>query len=147
MQRRTEDCCNAITIIRKSSILDVAAVLDPPLRWYSYWIYNNAYYKTIKMKPFNVKYSTYIDFDIENNNKSPKFKGVVHVKISKIKNNFGKGCAPKWSEDVFAIKIVKGTEPWTYVIKDLNGEEFIGMLHESEIQKTSQTICQIERLW
>ena len=98
------------------------------------------------MKPFNVKYSTYIDFDIENDNKSPKFKGVVHVKISKIKNNFGKGCAPKWSEDVFAIKIVKGTERWTYVIKDLNGEEFIGMLHESEIQKTSQTICQIERL-
>ena len=47
------------------------------------------------MKPFDVKYSTYIDFDIENNNKSPKFKGVVHVKISKIKNNFGKGCAPK----------------------------------------------------
>lgn len=87
------------------------------------------------MKPFNVKYSTYIDFDIENDNKSPKFKGVVHVKISKIKNNFGKGCAPKWSEDVFAIKIVKGTEPWPYVIKDFNGEEFIAMLYENELQR------------
>ena len=26
------------------------------------------------MKPFNVNSSTYIDFDIENNDKDPKFK-------------------------------------------------------------------------
>ena len=82
------------------------------------------------MKPFNIKYSTNVDFDIKNND-----KGVNHVKISKTKNNFGKGCTPNWSEDGFAIKIVRGTEPWSYVIKDFNGEEFIAMLYENELQR------------
>ena len=30
---------------------------------------NNAYHRTIKMKPVNVKSSTYIDFNVENNDK------------------------------------------------------------------------------
>ena len=32
---------------------------------------------------------------------------------------------PKWSEDIFVIKKVKNTVPWTYVISDLKGEEVI----------------------
>ena len=38
------------------------------------------------MKPVNVKSSTYIDFDIENNDKNPKFMVGDHVRISKYKN-------------------------------------------------------------
>ena len=34
--------------------------------------YNNTYHRTIKMRPVNVKSSTYIDFDVENNDKDPK---------------------------------------------------------------------------
>ena len=30
---------------------------------------NNAYHRTIKMKPVNVKSSTYLDFNVENNDK------------------------------------------------------------------------------
>ena len=30
---------------------------------------NNAYHRTIKMKPVNVKSSRYIDFNVENNDK------------------------------------------------------------------------------
>ena len=29
--------------------------------------YNNAYHRNIKMKPINVKSSTYVDFGVENN--------------------------------------------------------------------------------
>ena len=29
---------------------------------------------------------------------------------------------PNWSEEIFIIKKVKNTVPWTYVIDDLNGE-------------------------
>ena len=35
--------------------------------------YNNTYHRTIKMKPTDVKYNTYIDFEKEVNNKDPKF--------------------------------------------------------------------------
>ena len=38
----------------------------------------------------------------------------------------------------FVIKEVKNTVPWTYIINDLNGEEFIGTFYEKELQKTNQ---------
>ena len=57
--------------------------------------YNNTYHRTIKMKPIDVKTSTYIDIGIENNDENPKFE-VYHVRISKYKNIFAKGCTPNW---------------------------------------------------
>ena len=87
--------------------------------------YNNAYHRTIKMKPVDVEDNTYIDFEKEVNDKDPKFKVGDHVRISKYKNIFAKGYTPNWSEEVFVIKKVKNAVPWTYVINDLNGEEII----------------------
>ena len=43
------------------------------------------------MKPIDVKSSTYIDFDKENNDKDPEFKVGYHVRISKYKTTFAKG--------------------------------------------------------
>ena len=59
------------------------------------------------MKPADVKYSTYISFGIENNDRDPKFGD--HGRISKYKNIFAKGFTPKWSEEVSVIKKVKNT--------------------------------------
>ena len=56
--------------------------------------YNNTYHRTIKMKPVDVKDNTYIDFEKEVNDKDPKFKVGDHVRISKYKNVFAKGCTP-----------------------------------------------------
>ena len=42
------------------------------------------------MKPANVKSSTYIDFNKENNKEEPKFKVGYHVRTSKYKNSFAK---------------------------------------------------------
>ena len=53
--------------------------------------YNNTYHSKIKMKPVDVKSSTYIDFDKENNDKDPEFKVGYHVRISKYKTIFAKG--------------------------------------------------------
>ena len=47
--------------------------------------YNKTYRRAIKMKPIDVKSSAYIDFDVENNDKDPKFKIVDHSLIKKIK--------------------------------------------------------------
>ena len=100
--------------------------------------YNNTYHTTIKMKPIDVKDNTYINTDKEINDKGPKFKVGDRVTISKYKNNFAKGYLPSWSEEVFVIKKIKNTVPWTYVIKDLNGEEITGKFYEKELQKANQ---------
>ena len=82
-------------------------------------------------------------FDIA---KDPKFKVGDHVRISKYKNSFAKGYMPNWSEEVFVIKKVKNTIPWTYVINNLNGEEIIGTFYEKELQKTNQEEFRIEKV-
>ena len=66
--------------------------------------YNNMYHSLIKMKPVDVKSSTYVDSSKEINNKDPKFKIGNIVRISKYKNIFAKGYSPNWSEEVFVIK-------------------------------------------
>ena len=108
--------------------------------------YNNTYHSTIKMKPIDVKDNTYINTDKEANDKDPIFKVGDRVRISKYKKNFAKGYTPNWSEEVFVIKKVKNTVPWTYVINDLNGEEIIGTFYEKELQKTNQEEFRIEKV-
>ena len=88
------------------------------------------------MKPVDVKDNAYINFKKEINNKDPKFKVGDNVRISKPKNIFAKVYMPNWSEEIFVIKKMKNTVPWTYVINDLNGEEIIGTFYEQELQKT-----------
>ena len=88
--------------------------------------YNNIYHRTIKMRSIDVKDNTYINIGKEVNDKDPKFKVGDHVKISKYKNIFAKGYAPNWSEEIFVVKKIKNTVPWTYVINDLNGGQIIG---------------------
>ena len=87
--------------------------------------YNNTKHRTTKMKPIGVKDNTYIDFGKEVNDNDPEFKVVDHVRISKCKNIFSKGYTPNWSEEVFVIKKIKNTVPWTYVIDDeeINAKE------------------------
>ena len=52
---------------------------------------------------------------------------------------------PNWSEEVFIIKKVKNTVPWTYVINDLNGEK-IGTFYEKKLQKTNLKQFRIEKV-
>ena len=91
--------------------------------------YNNTYHKTIKMKPIDVKDNAYINFGKEVDDKGPKLKVGDHVRTSKYKNDFAKGYAPNWSEEVFVIKKIKNTVPWTYAISDLNSEGIIGIFY------------------
>ena len=105
--------------------------------------YNDKYHRTIKIKPVDVKDNTYTDSmellsEKGVNDRDLKFKVGDCVIISKYKNIFAKGYTPNWSEEVFVIKKVKNTVPWTYVINDLNGEEIIGTFYEKALQKTIQ---------
>ena len=109
-------------------------------------IYNNTYHKTIKMKPIDVGDDSFPEYNEESNEKNPKFKVGDHVRISKYKNIFPKPYAPNWSEEIFVVKKIKNTVPWTYVISDLNGEEIVGSFYEKQLQKTDQKEFRIEKV-
>ena len=56
------------------------------------------------------------------------------MRISKHIKIFAKGDTSKWSEKVFVI--IKVPVLWKNVIEDFNGEEFVGMFYEKEMEKT-----------
>ena len=108
--------------------------------------YNNTYHTTIQMKPIDVKDNTYIDFGKESNARDPKFRVGNYLRISKYKNIFAKDYTPNLSEEVFVIKEIKNTVPWTYVINDLNDEQVTETFYEKELQKTNQKEFTIEKV-
>ena len=61
---------------------------------------NDTFHRTIKMKSIDVKLSTYIDFDVENNDQDAKFKVADHARIFKYKNIFSNDYTTNWSEKV-----------------------------------------------
>ena len=108
--------------------------------------YNNTYHRTIKMKPVDVKPSIDIDFNKENYKKGPKFKVGDHLRIWKHKSIFAKSYVPNWSEEVFVIKNVKNTVPWTCTISGLNWEEIVGTFYEKELRKTNQKAFRVKKV-
>ena len=108
--------------------------------------YYNAYHKSVKMKPIEVKDNTYFDSMKDVNDKDPKFKVGDHPRISKYKSIFAKWYTPNWFEEVFVSKEVKNTVPWTYVFINLIGEDVIGTFYEKELQKTNQQGFRIEKV-
>ena len=66
--------------------------------------YNNAYHKTIKMKPIDVKDDSFAEYNEESNEKDPKFTVGDHVRISKYRNIFSKAYVPNGSEEIFIAK-------------------------------------------
>ena len=98
------------------------------------------------MKPINVKSDFFHEYNEDSNEKDPKFKVGDQVIISKYKNIFAKSYSSNCSEEVFVIKRIKNTIPWTYVINDLNGEKIIGSFYEKELRKTNQKEFRIEKV-
>ena len=100
--------------------------------------YNNTIHRTIKMKPIEVTNDSYAEYNEDSNKRNSKFKVGDHLRISKYKNIFAKGYAANWSEEIFVIKKVENTVPWTYVINDLNDGKIAGSFYEKELQKTNK---------
>ena len=74
--------------------------------------YNNTYHRAIKMKPIDVKFNSYVEYNVNSNDKDHKFQVRGRVRISKTKNIFAKGFqTPNWSEKVFVISKIKNTVP------------------------------------
>ena len=98
--------------------------------------YNNTKHSTIKMKPIDIKDNNKRKYIDEHNEKRSRFKVGDRVRISKFKNIFAKGYSPNWSKEIFIVDKINDTVPYTYNLKDLNGEEIIGSFYDKELQKT-----------
>ena len=66
-------------------------------------VYNNAYHRTIKMKPTDAKTSTYIDSEVENNDKEPKFEFNDYVRTSQYKKWLWQKVTPKLVRRSFCV--------------------------------------------
>ena len=53
-----------------------------------------------------------------------------------------------WSEEVFVIKIIRNTVPWTYAISDLDDEKLVGnsMKNQSKLPETSLAELRVEKV-
>ena len=85
------------------------------------------------MKPDDVK--TNIGFDLQNNDKDPKFQVGVHLTISKDKNNFVKGLSKLFLLKNFIILYI-----WAYVINDFNSEQIVGTFYKKESEKVKKSL-------
>ena len=103
--------------------------------------YINTYHSTIKIKPFDVKSSTYIESSKKLNSKDPKIKIGDVVRSSKYKSIFAEVHTSNWYEKVQWLKTLK--IKWR---GHLNGEEILGTFYEKELQKTNQKEVRIEKV-
>jgi phosphoenolpyruvate synthase/pyruvate phosphate dikinase len=115
--------------------------------------YNNTKHSSIKMTPtaasdrnnesrvfFNINgVRSHIEYH-------PKFSIGDKVRITKKKTTFEKGYTPRWTEEIFTVSAIQYTDPITYKITDMNGEEIQGTFYEQELQKTTQEIFRIEKV-
>ena len=68
------------------------------------------------------------------------------VRITKKKKVFEKGYTTRWTEEIFTIKEIQNTNPITYKLEDLQGEEIKGTFYEPELQKTEQQVFRTEKI-
>ena len=66
----------------------------------------------------------------------PTFKIEDRVRIVKKKNLFGNKYGQNWTSEIFVVSDVHYTDPITYSIKALDGEEILGKFYRQELQKT-----------
>jgi hypothetical protein len=97
--------------------------------------YNNTKHSSIKMTPVlstpENLYRTYMNLysDIVHDNRQrsrPKFKVGDKIRITVKKDVFRMGYLPCWTDELFTVSAIQYTDPITYKIKDLNGEEIKG---------------------
>ena len=116
--------------------------------------YNNTVHSSTKFTPIDaskkkneltVWRNLYPD-RFKTNRLTPKFSVGDLVRITKKKKVFEKGYTTRWTKETFTIKEIRDTNPITYKIEDLEGEEIKGTFYEPELQKTEHQLYRIEKV-
>ena len=116
--------------------------------------YNNTKHSSIKMTPIEASKKknegvVYFNLygDMETLKQKQKFKIGDKVRISKYKRNvFDKGYTPNWTEEVFTVDKIQYTNPITYKLKDLRGEDIQGSFYELELLEAKQDVFRIDKI-
>ncbi len=61
---------------------------------------------------------------------NPKFKVGDRVRITKYKTTFGNKLENRWLKEIFTNTNIHYTDPITYYVQDLNGEEIVGKFYK-----------------
>lgn len=104
--------------------------------------YNNTIHSKIKRTPNSITEANQMDVwrDIymndykEKEKRKNKFKVGDLIKISNEKLRFEKGYTARWSNENFKVSKVLPTNPTTYFLQDLKGEDINGSLYTEELQ-------------
>jgi len=101
--------------------------------------YNNTYHRSIKMTPSEVtdQNESLVRKRLFPGHTSSirwKYKVGQSVRMKQTKRVFKKGYEPSWTEEIFTISSLYPSDPPTYILKDLLGEEIKGKFYEQEIQ-------------
>jgi len=106
--------------------------------------YNNTYHRSIGMKPSEVDSSN--EQQVRDRLYPPKPKSYNwklalqdRVRISMQRQPFSKGYVGNWSEEIFVVTQRHPSEPITYGLQDLAGEDIKGKFYEQELQKVTKT--------
>ena len=119
--------------------------------------YNNTKHRSIGCTPEEARdpynYQTVFD-TLYPEQKNPKkvlknrkavFSVGDNVRLSVVKDKFEKGYFPNWTEQLYVIDGINLTDPITYKVKSLNGEEIKGSFYKEQLQKSNQTVFRIEK--
>ena len=105
--------------------------------------YNNKIHRSISVSQTEASENpNIIQEKINNNNnennliEKQKFNIGDRVRIYKWKNKFEKVVTHFWTKEIFIIKKIYDTKPFTYKLYDLNNEEIVGRFYARELQKT-----------
>jgi hypothetical protein len=105
--------------------------------------YNNSYHRTIGMAPNDVTVDNAHAVGVRmyplKTQPIWKYKVGDTVKIAKYKHIFVKGYMQNWTDENFLISQRHATQPVTYGLTDLAGEDIKGKYYENEIQKVVKT--------
>src|SRR6184192_1023596 len=101
--------------------------------------YNNTHHRSINMAPseVNVHNESLVRrrlFPPKNTYVKWRYKVGQTVRMRQTKRVFKKGYEPSWTEELFTIASLYPSDPPTYILKDLTGEEIKGKFYEQEIQ-------------
>lgn len=116
------------------------------------WNYNNSYHRSIMMKPVDASKPSnekiiYNRLFLRNKiNIKGKFAVGDRVRISKKRKDFRKGFLPNFTNELFVISKVLKTNPITYRIRDMDGEEIVGSFYEAEMVKYNEDLYEIEKI-
>jgi len=106
--------------------------------------YNNTDHRSIGMKPSEVNSSNEQQvrerlYPLKPKNLKWKFELNDSVRISMQRQPFQKGYMGNWSEELFTISKRYPTDPVTYGVQDLAGEDIKGRFYEYELQKVTKS--------